>query len=105
MFPGEMVILMAIAVTRDSDKKLLARQMDVTGEYIGYLYNSLVRRGYLKENGTRGYWLTSKGEEALSEFLHENKSRVKETIRTLRQLSIEISLGIKKLEKEAVEVT
>lgn len=49
MFPNEMVILMAIAVGKDAGKELLTRPMDVTGEYIGYLYNSLVSRDYLKE--------------------------------------------------------
>ncbi len=41
MFPSEMAILMAIAVTGNSDKKLLTRPMDVAGEYITNLYNSL----------------------------------------------------------------
>ena len=104
MFPSEMVILMAIAVARDSGKKLLTRPMDVTGEYIGYLYDSLVRRGYLKENGSRGYQLTSLGRETLFEFLHENKARVKDAIKTLQQLGIEISQEIDKREKEAIEV-
>ena len=104
MFPSEMVILMATAVARDSGKKLLTRPMDVTGEYIGYLNDSLVRRGYLKENSSRGYQLTSKGRESLFEFLHENKNRVKEAIKTLQQLGIEISQEIDKLEKEAIEV-
>ncbi len=104
MFPSEMVILMAIAVARDSGKKLLTRPMDVTGEYIGYLNDSLVRRGYLKENRSRGYQLTSKGRETLFEFLHKNKARVKDTIKTLQQLGIKISQPIDKLEKEAIEV-
>jgi len=104
MFPSEMVILMAIAVARDSNKKLLTRPMDVTGEYIGYLNHSLVRRGYLKENRSRGYQLTSKGRETLFEFLHKNKARVKDTIKMLQQLGIEISQPIDKLEKEAIEV-
>ena len=91
MFPSEMVILMAIAVARDSSKKLLTRPMDVTGEYIGYLNDSLVRRGYLKENSSRGYRLTSKGRETLFEFLRENKTRVKDAIKTLQQLGNEIS--------------
>ena len=103
MFPSEMVILMAIEVARDASKKLL-NPMDVTGEYIGYLYDSLVRRGYLKGNSSRGYQLTSKGRETLFEFLHENKTRVKDTIKTLQQLGIEISQDIDKPEKEAIEV-
>ena len=104
MFPSEMVILMAIAVARDSGKKLLTQPMDVTGEYIGYLCNSLARRGYLKENSSRGYQLTSKGGETIFEFLRENKIRVKDTIKTLEQLGIEISQEVGKLEKEVVEV-
>ncbi len=104
MFPSEMVILMAIAGAGDFGKKLLTRPMDVTGEYIGYLYDSLVRRGYLVGNSSRGYQLTSKGSEALFEFLHANKTRIKDTTRTLQQLGIEISQEIGKLEKEAIEV-
>ncbi len=104
MFPSEMVILMAIAVARDSGRGLLTRPMDVTGEYIGYLYASLVRRGYLKADGSRGYQLTSKGRETLFEFLHENKNRFKDTVKTLQQLGIEISQEVDKLEKEAIRV-
>ncbi len=104
MFPSEMVILMAIAVARDSDKKLLNRPMDVIGEYITYLYNSLVRRGYLKGNSSRGYQLTLKGREALFEFLRKNETKVKDTVETLQQLGIEIGQGIDKLEREAIKV-
>ena len=61
MFPSEMVILMAIAQTRDCGKKSLTRPMDVIGEYIGYLCNSLVIRGYTSGNHSMGYQLTPKG--------------------------------------------
>ena len=104
MFPSEMVILMAIAGTRDHGRTLQTRPMDVTGEYIGYLYDSLVKRGYLMGNSSRGYQLTSKGRESLFEFLHNNKTRVKDAIETLRQLQIEISGEISKLEKEVIGV-
>jgi len=104
MFPSEMVILMAVAVGRDSGKKLVTRPMDVTGEYVGYLYNSLVRREFLKGNSSRGYELTSKGREALFDFLRQNENRVKDTIKRLRQLGIECSQEMGKLGKEAVEV-
>jgi predicted transcriptional regulator len=105
-FPSEMVILMAITVNKDAGKKLLNRPMDVTGEYIGFLYDSLVKRGYLRENSSRGYQLTTKGRETLFEFLHENKTRVKDTIKRLQQLGIDISQEheIDKLEKEAIGV-
>ena len=104
MFPSEMVILMAIAVAGDSDKKLLNRPMDVTGEYITYLYNSLVRRGYLKGNSSRGYQLTLKGREALFEFLRKNETMVKDTVKTLQQLGIETGQGIDKVRREAIKV-
>lgn len=104
MFPSEMVILMAIAGDGDSGKTLLMRPMDVISEYIGYLYDSLVKRGYIKGNGSRGYQLTSKGRETLFEFLHGNKTRVKGTLNMLQQLGIEISQGIDKLEKEVIKV-
>ena len=108
MFPSEMIILMAIAVNKDTGKKLLNRPRDVIGEYSGYLYNSLVTRGYLKGDGSRGYQLTSKGKEALFELLHENKTRIKDTIKRLQQLGIEISQEqeqeIDKLEKETIKV-
>ena len=103
MFPSEMVILMAIAGDRDFAKKLPIRSMDVTGEYIGYLYDSLVRRGYLKKNYLRGYQLTSQGRDAL-EFLHENKAKVKDATKMLQHLGIEISQETDKKRKEAIGI-
>ena len=105
MFPSEMVILMAIAKAGDSGEKLLTRPMDVVGEYIGYLYNSLVTRGYIQRNSPRGYQLTIRGKRVLSDFLHENRARVKDTIKTLQQLGIKVSPEeIDKLEREAIKV-
>ena len=104
IFPSEMVILMAIAGTRDFGKELLTRPMDVTGQYISCLYDSLVRRGYIKGNNSKGYQLTSEGREVLFEFLRRNKTRVKDTVRMLQKLGIEISQEVDKLEKEAIEV-
>jgi len=98
-----MVILMAIAVG-EPDKKLLTRPLDVTGEYIGYLCASLVRRGYLKEKRPKGYQLTAKGTETLFEFLHKNKNGVQDVIKMLQQLGIEIERDIDKLEKETMGV-
>ena len=105
MFPSEMAILMAIASTRDSGKKLLTRPMDVVGEYIGYLCESLVKRGYLKRNGSREYRLTPQGRESLFEFLYENKTEVEDAIKTLQQLGIEVSQRADSLEKEAIKVS
>ena len=104
MFPSEMAVLMAIVSTRDSGKKLLARPMDVVGEYIGYLCDSLVKRGYLKKDGSREYQLTAQGREALLEFLYENETKVKDAIKSLQQLGIEINQRADKLEGEAIKV-
>ena len=107
MFPSEMVILMAIAA-RESGRELLTRPVDVQSKYIGYLYDSLVRRGYIQGSNSKGYQLTPEGRDALFEFLYKNKTRVKDTIRTLQRLGIEISQAqeqrIGKLEKEVTNI-
>ena len=104
MFPSEMVLLMAIEVSRDSGRKLLTLPPDGRGEYISSLYDSLARRGHIKGSRTSGYRLTLKGMEALFEFLLENETRVKDTIRTVQRLGIEPSQEIGKLVKEAIGV-
>ncbi len=68
---------------KDAGKELLTRPMDVTGEYIGYLYNSLVGRDYLKRSNLNGYRLTSKGRETLLKFLQRNGTRTADTLRRL----------------------
>ena len=107
MFPSEMVILMAIELSRDSDKNLL-KPMGVAGEYVNRLCDSLIRRGYLKKNSLKGYRLTSMGREALLGFLHENTTRARDTVKALKRLGIEISQEqeqkIDKLEKKAIKV-
>ncbi len=104
IFPSEMVILMAIAVARDPDEKLLTRPLDVIGEYISYLCSSLIRRGYLKGKSPRGYLLTAKGMRTLFEFLSNNKNKAEDTIKMLHQLGIEIEWEIGKLERETIGV-
>ena len=104
MFPSETVILMAIVIAEGSSKKPLTRPMDVTGEYIGYLCNSLVRRGYLGRNSSTGYQLTSKGRQTILEFIQENKNRVSDTVKMLHQLGIEDSQAIENLEKKVISV-
>ena len=74
MLPSEMIILMAISLDKNTGKKLLTRPMDVTGEYVGYLYHSLVKRGYLKRHGPANYHLTPVGRETILEFIKKNKS-------------------------------
>jgi len=104
MFPSEMAILMAIAATKDAGEKLLAHPMDVVGKYIGYLYDSLVTRGYLKKGSSGGYQLTPRGREALFEFLYMNKVKVKDAITALQRLGIEINVEVDNLEKEVIKV-
>lgn len=108
MLPSEMIILMAIVVNKNMSKKLLTRPMDVTGEYIGYLYNSLVSRGYLEGHMSTGYQLTPIGIEAIVEFQNKNKTKAKDVVKRLQLLGLEISpeqeQEIGKLEREAIKV-
>ena len=105
MLPGEMIILMAIVESGELGRKLTNSPMDTTGEYISYLYNSLVKRGYLTGNSFTGYRLTAKGSDALFEFLRENRTIVRDMIGGLQQLGIGISSqGIEEIEKEPIEV-
>ena len=85
MFPSETVILMDIARNKDSGKQLVNRPMDVVNEYICYLCDSLVRRGYIKGNRTKGYQLTPMGRRIIG-VRGKNEARVKETKRKPRQL-------------------
>ncbi len=78
--------------------------MDVSGQYINSLYQSLVRRGYLKGNKYRGYELTTMGRQALSEFLRRNESRVQDLVRTLEQLGIRTGKEFARTEKETAAV-
>ena len=104
MFPSEMVILLAIALSGSSGMTLRSRPVDVMNEYIGYLYNSLVRRGYLRKSGSKGYKLTSKGSEALLTFLNENRAQAEDIIKALHQLGVESTYKIEELGKEVIGV-
>ena len=100
MFPSETAILMDIARNKDSGKQLANRAMDVVSEYIGYLCDSLVRRGYITGNRTKGYQLTSMGRGTLLEFFKENEGRVKDMISRPRQLGSEYGQELDELRKE-----
>jgi len=91
MLPSEMIILMAIAVNKNSGKQLLTHPMDVTGEYIGYLYNSLINRGYLRGHRSTGCQLTPIGREAILKFLKKNKTRAKDVVKRMQLLGIGVS--------------
>ena len=97
MFPGEMVILLETALPSDSNMTLLNRPMDVMNEYSGYLYNSLVLRGYLRERGSKGYELTSRGAETLTIFLNENRTQAEGITKALQRLGTESTQKIDEL--------
>jgi predicted transcriptional regulator len=107
MLPSEMIILMATVVNTKTGHKLLTRPMDITSEYIGYLYNSLVNRGYLKGHRTTGYQLTVIGREAIFDFIRKNRTRSQDVVKRLKMLGIEISpeqeKKLVKMEKEAIK--
>ncbi len=108
MLPSEMVILMAITINKSTGQKLLTSPMDITSEYIGYLYNSLVSRGYLKGHRSTGFKLTTIGREAIHSFIKKHGSMATDVVQRLRILGIEISSEqekkLCKLEQEAVSI-
>ena len=108
MLPSEMVILMAITSNKNTNQKLRTSQMDITSEYIGYLYNSLVNRGYLKGHRSTSFQLTTLGREAIHNFIKKNDSKAADVVQRLRLMGIEISpeqeRKICKLEKKAVSI-
>ena len=100
MFPTEMEILLDITKNKDSGKQLMSRPMDVVSEYICYLCDSLVRRGYIKGNKTKGYRLTSMGREILA-VPAKNEARVKQAKAT----RIEYRQELDKLLKERLKAS
>lgn len=108
MLPSEMIILMAISMNKNTGQKLLSRPLDVTTEYIGYLYNSLVNRGYLRGHRLTGYKLTTVGREAIFDFVKKNNTKSADVVKRLRLLGIEISPEqehrIGKIERETINV-
>lgn len=108
MLPSEMVILMAITINRSTGQKLLTSQMDITSEYIGYMFNSLVNRGYLKGHRSTGFQLTTIGREAVHNFIKKNNSKATDIVERLRLLGIEINTEqerkLCKLEQEPVSI-
>ena len=76
MFPSEILILMSIDQSGGFSEKQLTRPIDTSGKYVGYLYDSLVRRGFLQGDIASGYQLTQKGREAISQTLSEQQNGV-----------------------------
>ena len=106
MLPSEMIILMAIVVNGKIGKQLLSRPLVISSEYIGYLYNSLVNRGFLKHRGADGYQLTPVGRDIIFDFLKKNRTMSKEIVKRLQLLGMAMSpeqvQKIYQMEKEAV---
>lgn len=100
MFPSEIIILLAMAVSGNFGPAL-NRPMDVMSEYVEYIYNSLAWRGYLKCTDSNGFKLTASGEEELSRFMNDNRSRGLDVIKALHQLGIE---SFNKMEELSMEI-
>ena len=90
MLPSEMVILLAVLIGKDASRKLLERPMDVTGEYMGYLNDSLVKRGYLRRRRA-GFTLTDSGRQAIAGFLRKQGLKASAAADKLRQIGIEVT--------------
>ena len=92
MFPSEMVVLMAMATTSKAYGKSNGRPAGTASDYTSHLYESLIQRGYLRETGIHKYKLTTKGRVVVRDFMHDNKTKVRDIIRILRELGIETSI-------------
>ena len=108
MLPSEIIILMTIVVDGKAGKKLLTHLLDISSEYIGYFYNSLVNRGYLKRHGSDSYQLAPAGREAILDFLKKTQTMSKDIVKRLRSLGMELNpkqvQKIEKMEQEAARV-
>lgn len=89
MFPSEMVVLMAIATTTKAYGKSDVQSADTVSNYTSHLYESLIERGYLREAGVHRYRLTVRGRVVVRDFLHDNKTKVRDIMRTLKELGID----------------
>jgi len=100
MLPSEMEIILAIALNRSVGKKLANSSMDVISEYFINVFNSLVRRGYLKGNRVKGYQLTPMGKTTLIRLLQENEARTQNALRRIKILGVDYHTRMDKLRKE-----
>jgi len=104
IFPGEMRILMDIALNRCSVKQLINHRNALSNQFIGHSLDSLVRRGYLKINQARIYQLTSFGTRVLLKsplkngicdkrdflkLLYEHEVKSRDAIRQLEEIRVE----------------
>ena len=92
MFPSEMVVLMAIATTSKAYSEPDVQPAVTTTEYTSHLYESLIQRGYLGEAGARRYRLTTKGRVVVRDFLRDNRTKVRDIMKTLKELGIDTSI-------------
>lgn len=106
MLPAEMVILLAIAESSGFGKDTLARPMgDMSAEYVARLYQALVRRGYLRRTASGEYRFTERGGKALIDFLRRNESKIRQTIKALERLRINIGRGGSRDTMEAMAIS
>ncbi len=82
MFPTQIAILMAVEEAEQLTIKQLTYVTDVRGPALGYLCDSLDRYGYLEQNDSKGYCLTSEGKKVLSESVDEMELGFQASIET-----------------------
>lgn len=96
MSTNELITLMTIDEVGKLTQRPTSSPEDITDNHIGYLRDSLVRRGYLAANSPGGYQLTSKGWnvilwEAILLVTCGDEAWVKDRMERLEQLYDEIS--------------
>lgn len=96
MFSDEIITLMTIKEVGKFIQKPISCPNDITDDHIGYLCDSLVRRGYLAMNRLAGYQLPSKGRnvilrEAIQLVACGDERRAKDRMKRLEWLYDEIS--------------
>ena len=102
MFADEILILMTIEEAGELTEKPTNHPKDITDNHIGYLYDSLVRHGYLTANSQGGYHLTWQGRNAILRevvilLACEDETWVKDRVERLEQLYDEVRQQIDSL--------
>jgi len=72
MTKDEIDILLRIANNKCAFKQLMSSRVAIAHPFLGYLVDSLVKRGYLKGSKENGYQLTLKSKKAIMEHFRVN---------------------------------
>lgn len=109
VFSQEIITLMTIEQMERLARKPTRYLNHITDSHIDYLYNSLVKRGYLVANNPEVYQLTARGwnailREAVLLVACEDEVQAKDRIKKLEGLYAEISQQLDILNKEETRV-